>query len=707
MEKKITIALAGNPNSGKTTIFNRLTGARQKVGNWGGVTVEKKEGKVKHKGYEIDVVDLPGTYSLTAYSIEEIIARNYIIYDKPDIVVDVIDASNLERNLYLATQFIELDAKLIFAFNMMDMAHDNGLIIDINNLSKLLGVPIIPTIGTSGKGIDTLLNEIVAVFEDEERTSGQRDITYVKEVEEEIGRIEGVLIKDREFSDRYPSRWMASRLLEGDSEVKKIVENECRYENEAISLAKSGEKHIIAIFKDDPEVLMTDRRYGFISGAVRESVKRGTRKRIAISDNIDVILTNRLLGFPILFFFIWAMFQLTFKLGEYPMEWIDAGVGWLSEITLLALPPGVITDLLALGIIPGVGSVAVFIPNIFILFFIISLFEDTGYMARAAFIMDRVMHSIGLHGKSFIPMIMGFGCNVPAIMAARTLENRQDRILTILINPLISCSARLPVYILLAGTFFPGHTGNVIFSLYLLGIILAFILGRIFRRTFFKAEATPFVMELPPYRMPTMRGTVIHMWEQGSVFIRKMGSVILVGTVIIWFLSSFPMNEKDITPAPVSGKSTLTYSVRGNSDGGEPVLPDIPDKGGRDTYLKALGDYVSPVFEPLGFPPEASVALLSGFVAKEIVVSTFGVIYRTEKDESLGGAMMGAGWTPLTAYAFMVFVLLYIPCIATIATIKKETGSWSWTTFSVGYTLVLAWVMAFIIYNGGTLLGLM
>ncbi len=703
MEKKITIALAGNPNSGKTTIFNRLTGARQKVGNWGGVTVEKKEGRVKHNGYDIHVVDLPGTYSLTAYSIEEIVARNFILDEKPDIVVDVIDASNLERNLYLAIQFMELETKLVFVFNMMDVASDRGLSINTEQLAKLLGAPVVPTVGTTGEGIEKILDEIIKIHEGKEDVVRHTKVRYVKEVEEEIKKIQDALRRDKKFSKKYPPRWVALKLLEGDFEVEKTVKNDCSEGVEAINLARDATDRIISIFKDDPEVIMTDRRYGFISGAVKESVKRVALKRRDISERIDIFLTNRIMGFPILFFFIWAMFNLTFGIGRHPMNWIESGVGMLSNFIVSTFPPGVLTDLVANGIVPGVGGVAVFVPNIFILFLIISIFEDTGYMARAAFIMDKVMHTLGLHGKSFIPMMMGFGCNVPAIMATRTLENRDDRILTILINPLISCSARLPVYILLAGTFFPKHAGNVIFSIYLIGIVLAFIMGRFFRKTLFRSEEAPFVMELPPYRMPTLRGTLIHMWDQGAIFIRKMGTIILIGSMVVWFLSSYPANKTDDTSHDKKGGvATEDIYEAPTSETDAPVV----DKGGEISYLESIGHSISPIFVPLGFPWEGSVALLSGFVAKEIVVSTFGVIYGKEEDTSIGKSMMEAGWTQVSAYAFMVFVLLYTPCLATVFVIRKETGSSGWAAFSVSYSLVLAWIMAFVVYRGGMLLGL-
>jgi ferrous iron transport protein B len=709
MAQRITVALAGNPNAGKTTIFNRLTGSRQKVGNWGGVTVDKKEGTVRFKDYSIHVVDLPGTYSLTAYSIEEIIARNYILDQRPDVVINVVDASSLQRNLYLTTQLIELDTRLVFAFTMMDLARDNGLIIDTDRLSELLGATVVPLVGTTGEGITRLLDAVLVAAGQPAPSDRHVDIRHVKEIEEQIDAIESVLARDGDFSSAHPSRWVALKLLEEDADIRELVTKKTTVAAEALALSDAAKQKIASLFNDDPADLIVDRRYGFVAGALRESVRREKLQRVDVTRKIDALLVHRLLGFPILFFLIWLMFQLTFTLGEYPTHLIRIGVQWLGDFLHAALPHGFVSSLLADGIVPGVGGVAVFIPNIFILYLIISIFEDSGYMARAAFIMDKVMHKLGLHGKSFIPMIMGFGCNVPAIAATRTLESKQDRIITILINPLVSCSARLPVYILLAGTFFPRHAGNVIFSIYLIGIALAFLIGRLFRKTLFPSDTPPFVMELPPYRLPTLRGTLIHMWEQGSLFLRKMTTVILLGSVVIWFLSSYPSTT--VSPASIPGKTAVAdtvitpspVSTSGTSTGLQ-APPDLPGHK-TTTYLERIGLSIEPIFVPLGFPWQASVALLSGFVAKEIVVSTFGVLYGAEEGSSIGAAMMRGGWTPAAAYAFMVFVLLYTPCLATIAAIKRETSP-TIASLSVGYSLVLAWIVAFLAYHFGILAGL-
>jgi ferrous iron transport protein B len=723
MAKELTIALAGNPNSGKTTIFNNLTGARQKVGNWPGVTVEKKEGTATYNGYTIRVVDLPGTYSLTAYSQEEIIARNYIIDKKPDLVVDVIDAANLERNLYLATQLIDLGVKLVFALNMVDLAQSRGQMINHEQLSLLMGVPFIPTVGTRGRGIRELLEAIIKVAEDRESIARHIHINYGKELEEAIAKLQGTIRSAQPSMDEHHARWLGIKLLENDEEVGKEIAKKPR--NKAIlEQLEQSKARIQRMLGDDSETLIADCRYGFIHGALTETLHHAKKDRRYLSDQVDMVLTNRLLGFPIFIFFIWAMFQLTFNLGSYPTAWIEAGVGLLAKFITGLMGEGLLRSLVVDGIISGVGGVAVFLPNIFILFFCIALFEDTGYMARAAFIMDKVMHTLGLHGKSFIPMIMGFGCNVPAIMATRVLESRRDRILTILINPLISCSGRLPVYVLIAGALFGARAGNVIFSLYIIGIAAAILMGQLFKRILFRGEIAPFVLELPPYRMPTFKGTVIHMWERGSLFIKKMGGVILLGSIVVWALSSFPQHVN--YSRDYAGEERRVQQEYATS-----IQSAAPDKAGllareRDqkiaaveilkkkefqekSYLGRMGKTIAPVLYPLGFNWQEGVALLTGFVAKEIVVSTFGVLYQAKQGgegrETLRSALQQA-MTPLIGYAFMIFVLVYTPCLATVAAIRRETGSWRWTAFAVGYALCLAWFLAFVIYQGGMLLGL-
>jgi ferrous iron transport protein B len=724
-KETITIALTGNPNSGKTTIFNNITGTRQHVGNWPGVTVEKKEGSVVHNGHRLRVVDLPGTYSLTAYSIEEIVARRFLVDAKPDVVVDIVDASNLERNLYLATQLIEMGVKLILALNMADVAQARGHQIDVDNLGTLLGVPVVFTVGTKNKGTKELLDKVVKVAEDRDTVSRHIHISYGHEFEKEIKKIQDVIWQDPSIGERFSTRWLAVKLLENDKAVRDRVGSLDGIGSKILTQAEASRERLAELYQDDPEMVLTDQRYGFIGGALKEVLKVSARSKFDLSRQADLILTNRILGFPIFIFFIWAMFQLTFTLGAYPMEWIDAGVGWIGAIVNGLLPAGLLQDLLVNGVIAGVGSVIIFLPNILILFFCIALFEDTGYMARAAFIMDRVMHIIGLHGKSFIPLLMGFGCNAPAIMATRTLESERDRLLSILINPLISCSARLPVYILLAGTFFGASAGNVIFSIYGLGIALAITMGKLFSVTLFRGEIAPFVMELPPYRVPTLKSLLIHMWDRSQIFLRKMGGVILVGSVLVWFLGSFPrgadLPRGQVVEKGVAGPTQQT--VRMDTTSPQSISPgpsennltnpnqDHEKASLERSFLGRLGHFIQPIFAPLGFDWRSSVAVLSGFVAKEIVVSTLGVLYATgadvnEDSEALRRSLRASGMTPLGAYALMAFVLIYIPCLATVAVIRRETNSWKWTGFSIGYSLVLAWVVSCLIYQGGMILGL-
>lgn len=685
MDKPITIALSGNPNSGKTTIFNSLTGTRQKVGNWPGVTVEKKEGQITKFGRHLNIVDLPGTYSLTPFSIEEIVARKFILDENPHVVIDIIDTSNLERSLYLATQLRELDrCKVLFALNMADLAKSRGIKINAEKLSELLDVPVVFTIGNKNQGLDDLIQKAIELADTPAEPLVRR-VKYNKDIEAAILKLQDMIVDKAEGSLGYSPRWTAIKLLEDDKIIREaILEKAGPLGAEILKETETLRKHLMNRFDEDPEIVMTDERYGFIAGIIKEVFTSSTRARVDISRNIDLVLTNRFVGFPIFIFFIWLMFQGTFTLGQYPMDWIDGGIGFLTGILETHFPGGMVKDLVINGIIAGVGSVIVFLPNILILFFFIALFEDTGYMSRAAFLMDKIMHLIGLHGKSFIPMIIGFGCNVPAIMAARTLESEKDRILTILITPFMSCSARLPIYIVLAGTFFGVHAGSVIFGIYLTGIVLSVITGRLFRSTLLKGGDAPFVMELPPYRAPMARSLLIHMWDRANIFLKKMGGIILVGSVVIWALSTFPAGE----PAGDSKTAQIQHM--------------------ESSFMGRIGKTIEPVFAPIGIDWRGGVALLSGFVAKEIVVSTMGVLYAADSDESdaLKKALLASGMTPLSALAMMVFVLLYVPCLATIAAIKRETGSMKWTLFSITYSTGLAWVMAFVVYQGGRLLGL-
>jgi len=676
-QSEATVALSGNPNAGKTTIFNNLTGSRQHVGNWPGVTVEKKEGTARYDGRAFDVVDLPGTYSLTAYSLEEMIVRDFISSERPDVVVDVVDASNIERNLYLTTQLMELGVPVIVALNMVDVAENRGVEIDLDLLSELLGLPVVPTVGFRNVGTDDLKGSIMAAILGDAHFRGIT-VNYGREIEEEMAKLEAAIKAEEKLSSellgRYSPRWLAVKLLEEDERVEQDIASSCGPDCEAFRQLEHSRKHLNSIYGDDIETVIVDMRYGFVAGVVREAVKRGFEDPLTPSDRIDNILTNRILGFPFFAIFMWLTFFLTFFIGKYISAVVEALMsGIINFIGTNLTSPSWLSSLLADGIVGGVGSVLVFLPQIFIIFLCISILEDTGYMARAAFIMDRVMHWLGLHGKSFIPMLMGFGCNVPAVMATRTLESEKDRMITILVNPLMSCSARLPVYALFTAAFFAANQGAVTFSIYLLGIILAVAMAKLFRKFLFPGESEPFVMELPPYRWPTPKGTLIHMWDRGSLFLRKAGTIILAGSVIIWILSYFPSGA---------------------------------EYGSSESIVGMLGRVLEPLVAPLGLEWTAAVALLFGFVAKEIVVSTYGAILGAGENATAISDSLKGIFTPLTAYSFMAFTLLYTPCLATVAVIRRETNSWKWAGFSVAYSLALAWLVAFMIYRIGMLLGL-
>jgi len=722
--KRLSIALAGNPNSGKTTIFNNLTGTRQKVGNWPGVTVEKKEGTIKQSGYELKIIDLPGTYSLTPFSIEEIVARDYILEERPDVVIDIIDASNLERSLYLATQLREIDCKVLFALNMADVARGRGVKIDAAKLSELLAVPVVFTIGNKNKGMETLLEKAIALAESDSAAPQKRKVKYSKDIEDAISKIEKIIGNHDAGTIPYNIRWTAIKLLEDDKIVKKrVLEKTVNIGEKILKEIDHQRNFLIDRFDDDPEIVMTDERYGFIAGIIMEVLTTSTKQRVDISRNIDLVLTNRFIGFPIFIFFIWAMFQLTFTLGTYPMNWIESGIKLLSSVLAHGLPNNIFKDFLIQGVIAGVGSVIIFLPNILILFFCIALFEDTGYMARAAFLMDKIMHLIGLHGKSFIPMLMGFGCNVPAIMASRTLESEKDRTLTILITPFMSCSARLPVYIILAGAFFGARAGTVIFGIYLLGIVLSIITGRLFRSTLLRGADAPFVMELPPYRIPMIKSLLIHMWDRSKIFLRKMGGYILIGSIVVWTLAAFPRHisySKDYASEIEQVKRSYQVEIPAARDSEKSVIKQKMDlavsrlirskaaEKAEKSYMGRIGKVIEPVFAPIGIDWRGSVALLTGFVAKEIVVSTMGILYAADEkkdSKALENALVSSGMTPLAALAMMVFVLLYMPCLATLAAIRRETSSLKWMIFSISYSTMLAWIMAFLVYQGGNMIG--
>ena len=724
-QQTLTIALAGNPNAGKTTIFNAITGTRQKVGNWPGVTVEKKEGHVVWNGYDLKIVDLPGTYSLTPFSTEEIIARNFILDQSPHVVIAIIDSSNLDRSLYLATQLRELDCKVVFALNMADMATARGISIDHRKLSELLDVPVVFTVGNKGTGIDTLLETAVRLAISNTEAPQKRKVRYSQDIEKAIAVMQALLEKHVGKDLPYNPRWVAVKLIEDDAIIKeRLCAMAAGHCSEIFAATEKQRSYLKQRFHDDPEIITTDERYGFISGITKEVLTTSPLERVDISRSIDLVLTNRYLGLPIFFLFIWAMFQLTFTLGEYPQHWIEAGVSLLSSGLDRIIPASQLKDLLLDGVVQGVGTLAVFLPNILILFFCIALFEDTGYMARAAFLMDKIMHLVGLHGKSFIPMLMGFGCNVPAIMAARTLESKTDRILTILITPFMSCSAKLPVYIVLAGAFFGPSAGTVIFGIYLTGIVLSILTGRLFRATLFRGADAPFVMELPPYRRPMVKSLLIHMWDRSKIFVKRMGGVILVGSVVIWVLANFPRAAHDDLAFERQSAGIETHYAKAIETAPVDQLPMLEqqraasvDRVKRERHasraagslLGMIGRGIAPVFEPIGIDWRGGIALLSGFVAKEIVVSTLGVLYAITDQQGTGAlqaALLSSGMTPLSALAMMVFVLLYVPCLATVGAIRRETGSTRWMMLSIVYSTILAWMMAFLVFQGGRLIGL-
>jgi len=676
MEKKydIKVGLTGNPNVGKSTLFNALTKSKQHVGNWPGKTVEKKDGYASYKDKEIHFVDLPGSYSLTAYTEEETVTTSFILEEKPDVIVQIVDAENLERNLFMTIQLIELQAPLILAINMLDIAEKKGLEIDTKELSVLLNIPVVIIDARHENGIDNLMEAIV-----EKSTTKYRSkikLTYGTEVNDEFKKIKRFLRKNDKDIDEKELNWAVIKLLEGDIRIEQKLTKKPYY-IELKSLVEKSISHLETIFSRDIHNILAGTRYGFIKGLSTQIVKNIKKsKNRDISCKADCLLTNKFLGVPIFLIVVWIMFQATFILSGPLIVWIENLFKFIGNHISVFLgsmqTPEWVNSLIVDGIIGGVGGVLAFVPIIGILFLIISILEDSGYMARVAYVMDKLMHRIGLHGKAFIPLILGFGCNVPGIMATRTLETKKDRLLTILINPFMSCGARLPVYALFAGAFFSAHQGLVIFSLYLLGVFIAVVMGLLFKKLFSHGLSSPFVIELPPYRWPSITGLLIHVWERVWLFIKKAGTIILAFSIIIWALASFPVGV---------------------------------DYGTQASYAGQIGETISPVFEPLGFGNwQSSVALMFGFAAKEVIVGTFGTIYNVGDGISFNTALQN-NFTPLSAYSFMVFTLLYIPCIAVIAVVKRETNSWKWPLFMIFYTTAIAWILAFVIYQGGLILG--
>jgi ferrous iron transport protein B len=715
----INIALVGNPNSGKTTLFNYASNSHERVGNYAGVTVDTKEASIKKFNYTFKIADLPGTYSITEYSPEELYVRNYITEKKPDIVINIIDSSNLERNLYLTTQLIDMNIKVIIALNMYDELEKSGAKFDYDTLGKMLGIPIIPTIASKGIGIDELLKKIINVYEDRDPIVRHIHINYGKNIENSIKKIQSLIKENKQIADNYSTRYLSIKLIENDKATRKILKN-CANYNEIIETAESEIAILEREYKEKSETIVTDFKYGFISGALNETYKAGKVEQLNYSLIIDKLLTNKFLGFPIFILFMWLMFQTTFSLGSYPMEGIEWSISKLSELLRSVIPNGMLKDLLIDGIVGGIGGVIVFLPNILILFFFISFMEDSGYMARASFIMDRIMHKMGLHGKSFIPMLMGFGCGVPAIMATRTLENRKDRILTMLAIPFMSCSARLPVYVLLISAFFTKCQGLILFSIYLIGILFAVLTTLLVKKLILKGEDAPFVMELPPYRIPTLKNTTIHMWHKAVQYLKKMGMVILLASIIIWALGYFPQNieysvDYDKQIKNIKTDLTLNASIKNEKIAEIDFLRKSEKM--EKSYIGQLGHFVEPAIRPLGFDWKIGVSLITGLAAKEVVVSTMGVLYQTNDDEDgnvglqkklkeqtfTSGDRIGEKvFNPLVAYTLMIFILLYFPCVAAIAAIRKEANL-KWAIFVVFYTTSLAWLVSLIVYQVGNL----
>lgn len=689
----INVALIGNPNCGKTSLFNVASGAREHVGNYSGVTVDAKTGTFRQDDVTFRIVDLPGTYSLACYSPEELYVRKYLRDNEPDVIVNIVDATNLERNLYLTTELINMNRPMVIALNMFDELKQKGISLDYKKLSEMIGVPIVPTVARTGEGVRQLFDAVIAVAEDRHAVVRHVHVTLGKELEQSVGVLNRALKADPDLRPRFSPRYMAIKLLENDKEIDSLVAGT----KDAKAIFELRDREVERLGKvfpgEDVSSLIAGESYGFISGALAETMEQNPVDSADTTRVLDAIVTNRLFGFPIFLAIMAFIFWATFSVGQYPMDWIEAAVGWLGSLIEKYMPNGPLKDLIGDGIIGGVGGVIVFLPNILILYFCLSFLEDSGYMARAAFIMDKVMHRMGIHGKSFIPLVMGFGCNVPAIMSTRSIESRSSRLITILINPFMSCSARVPIYVLLIGAFFPDHATLAFMSLYILGILVAVLTARMLRRFYFKADETPFVMELPPYRLPTFKASCRHMWAKGEQYLRKMGGVILVASIIVWALNYFPLhNEKASTPA---------FEAQQIDEGRIDTS--------RDSYLEMAGKAVNPIMEPAGFHWRATVAVLAGIPAKEIVVSSLGVLYTGDEEvaESKLSERIKApnpvtgkpDFTSASALAFMVFVLLYFPCMATIVAIVKETGHWGYGLFSVVYNTAVAWIAAVIAYH--------
>lgn len=677
--RRINVALVGNPNSGKTSLFNAISGGHEHVGNYSGVTVDAKRGHYSYRGYEFEITDLPGTYALAAYTPEELYVRRHLIEKTPDVIVNAVVASNLERNLYLTTELIDINPRMVVALNMYDELLLSGARLDYDSLGRMLGVPMVPVVAKTGRGVEALLDTVIAVYENEDDRVRHIHINQGPVIEESLRLLDSDLKAFREeLPNHFPPRYFAMKMLEGDPYIVDQLKR-CKRFGTWQQIAHREARRIEQELGEDVETAFANQKYGFISGALRETYTPGKREQAQTTQVIDTLVTHKLWGFPIFFVLMWFMFYCTFRIGAYPQEWIGSLVELIGRGFDALIPDGPLRDLLIDGVIGGVGSVIVFLPNIVILYLFISFMEDSGYLARAAFIMDKVMHRIGLHGKSFIPLIMGFGCNVPAVMACRTIESRSSRLITILITPFMSCSARLPIYILLIGTFFPAHAGLMLFGLYIVGILLAVLTARLMRRFMFPVDETPFVMELPPYRIPTMRATLSHMWDKCAQYLRKMGGLILVASIVVWFLSYYPRQD-------TAGPATDHYE---------------------NSYLGRIGKACEPIFAPLGLNWKANVAILSGVAAKEVVVSTLGVLYADgeqapeteEQITTLSQRLRDSGdFDAASALALLVFLLVYFPCLATVAAIASEAG-WRWAALAVLYDTGMAWLLAWMAYH--------
>ena len=718
--RTINVALVGNPNCGKTSLFNIASGSHEHVGNYSGVTVDAKEGYFEFQGYHFRLIDLPGTYSLSAYSPEELYVRKHIIEETPDVIINVVDAGNLERNLYLTTQLIDMNVRMVVALNMYDALQHSGNTLNIKKLSQLLGVPMVPTISRTGEGVDDLFHVIIGLYEgadfmgqkekiqnealrefrewhdayvpDHKFESHEDDensftphnfirhihINHGPELERSIDAVKKEIGKTETIRHKYSTRFLAIKLLENDKDIEKNVIASLPNASEILRIKEQEVKRLRETINEDSEQAITDAKYGFITGALKETYTDNYQNTEMFTRIVDSIVTHKVWGYPIFFIFLYLMFECTFIFGEYPKEGIEWLVEQLGNAVNTYMPDGSFKDLLIDAVIGGVGGVIVFLPNILLLYLFISFMEDSGYMARAAFIMDKIMHKMGLHGKSFIPLIMGFGCNVPAIMSSRIIESRKSRLVTILINPLISCSARLPIYLVLVGAFFPGKESLMLLLIYSVGILLAVLMARIFSKFLVKGDDTPFVMELPPYRMPTSKSVLRHTWEKGAQYLKKMGGIIMIASIIIWFLGYYPNHSSYQTTAEQQENS----------------------------YIGQIGKSIEPIIKPLGFDWKMGVGLLSGVGAKELVVSTLGVLYTNDgnlDDDALPERIaQQSDITPLIAFAYMLFTLLYFPCIATLAAIRQETGSWKWPLFAACYTTILAWIVAFLVYQIGS-----